>query len=247
MGQLWPILFEKYGMEIIFAYRTFKWGSEARGKAHVHVVILGLTKRGTSAKKRLFYNDDDGNTLEDNPKLISPYLFGTDNIRIVKETSRTLNDLPKMKMGSKPIDGGNYIFSDEEKAEFVRKEPGAEPFMREYIGGREYIAGTRRWILALHEISPAELNRLSEVKKRVIAVKLSRQKSKDAGTRKLAETPTSYHLNVLPKKPFLAIPEVSSRKTAVRANWIYEAANHTKQQNPDSGRCRSWTVWPSYF
>ena len=212
VGQLWPILFEKHGMEIAFAYVAFKWRSEAKKKAQVHVVILGLTKRGTSAKKRLFHIDDDGNTLEDNPVHISPYLFGTEDIRIVRETSKQLNRLPTMRMGSQPIDGGNYIFSDEEKAEFVHRETGAEPFMREYIGANEYIKGTRRWILALQKVSPAELNRLPEVKKRVEMVRKYRQGSKRASTKKLAKTPTFYQADILPQKSFLVIPEVSSER-----------------------------------
>ncbi len=45
VAQLWPILFNRCGLEISFAHRTFAWGSDARGKAHVHVVIIGLDGR----------------------------------------------------------------------------------------------------------------------------------------------------------------------------------------------------------
>ena len=115
-------------------------------------------------------------------------------------------------MGSKPIDGGHYIFTAEEKAEFLAKEPKAAKFMRPYIGAKDFINGGERWILALQDAEPSELKAMPEVMKHVEAVKRCRLKSKSPGARKLAETPTRYHLNVLPEKPFLLIPGVSSER-----------------------------------
>ena len=77
VAQLWPILFGRYGLEIAFAHRTFAWGSDARGMAHVHVVIIGLAKRGDAPKeKRLFsYDDPKGEPHESRHAVLSPYLF----------------------------------------------------------------------------------------------------------------------------------------------------------------------------
>ena len=209
VGQLWISLLEKYDLTIEFAYRPFKWGSESPGMAHVHVVIVGFGKK--IGNKRLFHTADD-EIVEENPAVISPYLFGTDSIRVVLESSKPINGLPRVKTGSKPIDGGNYIFTDEQKTEFLGREPGAEQYMREYVGGREYIRGTRRWILALHDASPHVLNRLPAVKERLEMVRAHRLASRAADTRKLAEIPQLYHINVIPTTPYLVIPEVSSER-----------------------------------
>ena len=207
VGQLWPILLDRHGLSILYAYTPFKWSSEASGMAHVHVVIIGLG-RGRE-RRRLFYVD--GNVvLEENPRMITPYLYGSERARVVHKTPHILNGLPEMVMGSKPIDGGHYIFTDTERAELLRAEPDAEPYMRPYVDAKRFIQGGRRWILALHGMEPNVLTRMPYTASRVKAVKEYRLASRSVPTRDLAETPTRYHLNVLPDKPFLVIPRVSS-------------------------------------
>ncbi|MCA6304275.1 MAG: class I SAM-dependent DNA methyltransferase, partial [Phenylobacterium sp.] len=116
VAQLWPVLFDRYGLEIDFAHRTFAWGSDARGKAHVHVVVIGLSRRQDERpSKRLFsYDDLNGDPVESRHSALSPYLFDAsglgDRHLVVKEESRPLGDAPKVVIGSKPIDGGHYIF-----------------------------------------------------------------------------------------------------------------------------------------
>ncbi len=210
VGQLWPLIY-KHGVDITFAYDSFLWESDAEGKASVTVVIIGLAKG--NGRKRLFLYDDDGETIEGNPEHISPYLVGSNKrLPVVVESSKNLNGLSKMIMGSKPIDDGEYIFDDEQKSKFLEKEPDAEQFMRPYINARDFLNNKNRWILALHDVEPIQLRRMPEVAKRVENVKKFRGKSISEATRKLAETPTRYHLNVLPGKPFLVIPGVSSEK-----------------------------------
>jgi len=210
VGQLWPILFEKYGLKINFAHRQFKWESEARGKASVIVVILGLAKNNQN--KRLFHYDTE-KIVEENPKYILPYLIGsTEHLPIVKETSKSLNGLPQMKMGSKPIDGGHYIFSDDEKNEFLAIEPNAKSLLRPFVGAKDFLNNDYRWILTLHDVEPKELRNLPETRKRMAAVRSFRLESKSAGTRELAETPRRYHLNVIPIEPFLVVPAHTSEK-----------------------------------
>ena len=209
VGQLWPNLLDHYGLKIEFAYKPFVWDSEAGGKAHVYVVIIGLARN--VGRRRLFHTGADEG-IDDSPPMISPYLLGAVRARVVRESSRPLNGLPAMRMGSKPIDGGRYIFTDEEKEEFLRMEPGAKPYMRPYVGSEEYINNKKRWILALHRIEPAELRGLPHIAKRVSEVKAVRLASSAPSTRKLADTPTIYHLNVIPSGPFLFIPSVSSEK-----------------------------------
>lgn len=140
-------------------------------------------------------------------------MVGFDSVvPFVSESAHQLNGLPKMIMGSKPIDGGHYIFKAGEKEEFLVLEQNAGKFLRPYVGAQDFINGGERWILALQNAEPSELKAMPEVMKRVESVKRYRLKSKSSGARKLAETPTRYHLNVLPEKPFLLIPGVSAER-----------------------------------
>ena len=227
VGQLWPILFDRCGLEIAFAHRTFAWGSDARGKAHVHVVILGLDRRAnTRNEKRLFsYPDLNGDPEETRHPALSPYLFDagglSDSHLIVHEASGPINGMGKLIIGSKPIDGGHYIFSAGERDALLETEPDAAPFLRPFVGAREYLQGDKRWILALHDAAPNVLARLPRVRERIVAVRTYRQASKSRPTVKLAETPTLYHVNVLPAAPFLVIPKVSSeRREYVPIGWL---------------------------
>ena len=227
VAQLWPILFTRANLEIAFAHRTFAWGSDARGKAHVHVVIIGLDDlENTQADKRLFsYSDINGEPEETLHSALSPYLFDAGGLAdphlTVREESRPINGMGKLIIGSKPIDGGHYIFTAKERTAFLDMEPAAESFLRPYIGAREYLQGGARWILALHNAEPNALKRLPRVRERVAAVRRYREASKSKPTQKLAETPTLYHVNVLPTAPFLVIPKVSSeRREYVPTGWM---------------------------
>ena len=227
VAQLWPTLFDRARLEVAFAHRTFAWGSDARGKAHVHVVIIGLDvrERGRADKRLFSYPDVNGEPEETLHAALSPYLFDAGGLAdphlTVREESHPINGIAKLIIGSKPIDGGHYIFGAEERAAFLEAEPDAESFLRPFIGAREYLQGGGRWILALHDAPPATLSRLSGVRERIAAVRRYREASKSKPTQKLAETPTLYHVNVLPTAPFLVIPEVSSeRREYVPIGWL---------------------------
>ena len=218
VAQLWPVLFGRCALEIAFAHRTFAWGSDARGKAHVHVVILGLDRRkAVRAEKRLFaYPDVDGEPEESRHAALSPYLFDAGGLSdphlVVREESRPINGMVQLLTGSQPIDDGQYIFDAAERDEFMVAEPEAPPYLRPYVGAREYLQGGERWILALHDAPPQTIARMPRVRERVTAVRTYRRKSKRKSTLKLAETPTLWQVNVIPDAPFLVIPEVSSER-----------------------------------
>ena len=227
VAQLWPILFTQANLEISFAHRTFAWGSDARGKAHVHVVIIGLDSReNVRTDKRLFsYPDIKGEPEETLHAALSPYMFDAGGMAdphlTVRKESRPINGIGKLIIGSKPIDDGHYIFTADERSALLAMEPDAEPFLRPFIGAREYLQGGDRWILALHEAPPATLSRLSHVKERIAAVRKYREGSESKPTQKLAKTPTLYHVNILPAAPFLVIPEASSeRREYVPIGWL---------------------------
>ena len=218
VAELWPLLFHRYNLEIAFAHRTFAWGSEARGKAHVHVVIIGLALRDQAPKdRRIFdYAEYDGNPTESIVRVISPYLFNAANLAdphtVVYEQSTPFHTMPSMIIGSKPIDDGNYILSEDECNALVKADPHASAYLHPYVGSEEFINGGKRWILALHNAAPSDIRTMPEVRKRIEAVRDFRRASNSAPTRKLADTPMLYHVNVIPKQPFLVVPKVSSER-----------------------------------
>ena len=227
VAQLWPILFGRLGLEIAFAHRTFAWGSDARGMAHVHVAIIGLTRQHDAPKaKRLFsYDDPKGEPHESKHMALSPYLFdasGMGNPRVVvRSESRPINGMRKMITGCKLIDNGHFVLSTEEREAFLEAEPDAEPFLRPFVSAREYLRGGERWVFALHEAPPEKLARLPRVRERIAAVRAYRQASKSKPTLKLADTPTLYHVNVIPTAPFLVVPNVSSeRREYIPIGWL---------------------------
>jgi len=210
VGILWNELFRQ-GIRIQFAHRTFAWESEARGKAHVHVVIIGLGW-GNSRDKRLYQYENGAGTVS-HPRNISPYLVeGPDMAVVNRETP--LCDVPEIGIGNKPIDNGNYLFTEEEKPDFLKREPDAALFFRPWIGSDEFINGYRRWCLWLGDCPPSKLRQMPEARKRVEAVKAFRQASKSLPTRNLAQTPTRFHVENMPSSEFLVIPKTSSEKRA---------------------------------
>ena len=227
VAQLWPILFARASLSIAFAHRTFAWGSDARGKAHVHVVIIGLDRRRNArVDKRLFsYPDINGDPEESLHDALSPYLFDAgglaDPCLVVHEESRPINGVVPLRYGSQPIDGGHIIFDTKERAALLKAEPEAAPFLRPFVGAREYLQGGERWILALHDTAPATLARLPRIRERIAAVREYRLTSKRAVTRELASFPTEFAFATIPTAPFLVIPEVSSeRREYVPIGWL---------------------------
>ena len=227
VAQLWPVLFDRCGLEIAFAHRTFAWGSDARGKAHVHVVILGLDRREAArAEKRLFsYPDINGDPEESLHAALSPYLFDAGGLvnphLVVTDVSKPINGARSLRMGTKPVVGQHYLFSSEEKDAFLFEEPGASEYFRPFIGSREFLQRRDRYILHLADADPSDLANLPLTRQRIQAVKEMRAGSRKAATRSLANLPREYEVSTVPIAPFLVIPEVSSeRREYVPVGWL---------------------------
>ena len=227
VAQLWPILFERHNLEIAYAHRTFAWGSDARGKAHVHVVIIGLdlSEHARSDRHLFSYHDIQAEPHQSSHSVITPYLVDggalTNAHLVVREESRPINGLGQLLTGSQPIDNGHYIFDARQRESLLAAEPKVAPFLRPFVGGREYLRGGERWILALHDASPTTLAQLPRVRERIAAVREYRRSSKRKSTLRLADTPTLWQVNVLPTTPFLALPEVSSeRRLYIPIGWL---------------------------
>lgn len=199
---LWKSLF-KEGTKIDFAYRSFKWNSEATNGATVFVVIIGFSY--VSVPIHRIYENGIGKTVHK----ISPYLFEGDNILIDKRSTPICN-VPKIGIGNKPIDHGNYLFLKDEMKAFIKKEPKSKSYFKRWYGAEEFINSKERYCLWLGDCSPNELKQMPECMKRVKAVREYRLSSSSAGTRKIADKPTRFHVENMPKTNYIAIPEVSS-------------------------------------
>ena len=200
---LWKTLFGQ-GVHIDFAYKTFIWDSEASLKAHVHCVIVGFSIAPTNKPRQLF---DNGNMRI--VRNINGYLVEADDI-VIDSRSKPICNIPEIGIGNKPIDDGNYLFTKEEMQEFIKIEPKSEKYFKKWLGAKEFINCYYRYCLWLGDCSPKELRSMPECMKRVEAVKQFRLESSSAGTRKLAEKPTRFHVENMPKEDYIIIPETSS-------------------------------------
>jgi hypothetical protein len=206
---VWGLLFDRFKIKIHFAHRSFAWVSEARGKAHVHVVIIGFGAFDVTGKHIYDYETEKATVV--NASNISPYLTpGSDSF--VTKQSKPICDVPEMRCGNKPTDDGNLILTDEEKAAFLRDEPGAKKFLYRFTGSEEFINGNMRWCLWLKDATPDELRSMPKVMERIERVKEFRLKSTAEPTRKAAKTPTLFFFISQPETNFIAIPEVSSER-----------------------------------
>lgn len=203
VANLWRPMMEA-GAHIDFAWRTFIWDSEASQKAHVHCVIAGFSI-GHSERKRRIY---EGKEVMDVSN-INGYLMEGDNV-FVESRSKPICNVPEIGIGNKPIDGGFYLFKDDEKEEFVRKEPGAAKYFKRWYGSDEFINRRPRWCLWLGDADPMDLIKLPECMKRIEAVREYRLSSPSPGTVKLADKPTRFHVENMPKNNYIIIPETSS-------------------------------------
>lgn len=210
VGVLWGELFKR-GMKIHFGHRTFAWTSEARGKAHVHVVIVGFGPDDRTEKTIFDYPTLTAEPIAIPATNISPYLTDGADLSITNR-SAPLCDVPQMVSGNKPIDDGNYLFTPEEKADFLALEPGAAGLFRRWLGGAEFLNGIERWYLLAKACPANELRLLPAVLDRVERVKRFRASSKSAPTQRLASTPLEFHTEFTPTSPFLALPQVSSER-----------------------------------
>lgn len=219
---LWKPLFEQCGIQIDFAYRTFRWDSESNQKAHVHCVIIGFSSVGNSDYQTnageptaLRQSADKCIYLENNQCIrvhnINGYLVDGPSVFIESRT-KPLCDVPEIGIGNKPIDGGNYLFLPEEKDAFIQKEPKSVQYFRPWYGSNEFINNRPRFCLWLGDCSPAELRSMPECLKRVENVRNFRLESKSEGTRKIADQPTRFHVENMPTSQYIIIPETSSER-----------------------------------
>lgn len=207
VAAIWKPLFEQYGIHFDFAYRTFRWDSEADIKAHVHCVVLGFSASSNEKQKTIYLSE--GQPVQ--ASNINGYLLDAPNMFIEKRT-RPMCDVPPFVRGCQPTDDGNLILSIEEKEEILAHEPQATPLIRPFMMGKDFIERKPRYCLWLKDASPALLRQCHQVMERVQKVREFRLKSSKAATRQKAETPTLFDEIREPMSNYIALPTVSSER-----------------------------------
>lgn len=216
---MWPPLF-KTGARIFFAHRTFEWLSEARGKAAVHVIIVGLDFDRDGSRQIFDYESLKGDPHRSIVTQINSYLIACPQIFIAAR-SRAPAGMPKLFQGSKPADGArlkgpngkfvttsNLILDEGDRKAALEREPGITKWLRPYVGGQELISGEWRWCLWLKDATPTELKSSVEIQERLARVKNGRLKSPTNSVREFAATPWVFTQDRQPSSSYLAVPEV---------------------------------------
>jgi len=207
VGALWNPLFQRFGLKIHFAHRTFKWESEARGKAHVHVVIIGFGNFDATNKRIYDYEAKEATTSS--AKNISPYLVEGSDFAVTAR-GKPICGVPACEYGNKPTDGGRLIVEEKDRQAFIAENPGAEKYLRPLLCAEEYLYSVPRWCLWLVDASPADIRKIPGIKKRVEAVRDFRLASKKEPTRRMAEQPTLFAEIRQPTTRFIIVPRHTS-------------------------------------
>ena len=207
---LWKPLIEKYNMKINFAHRTFRWDNEAKGKAAVHVVIVGFANFDTDKKYIYEYDDIKADPHEVEVKNINPYLVDANNVLVINRRD-PISDVPKMVYGNKPTDGGHLIFhTQEELKEFLDIDPRAEKYVKEFVSAREYLNNDKRWCLWLVGANPSDLKNFSNIRSRIEKVREFRLMSKAKSTRDYADFPHLFRQITQPTSTYILVPRTTS-------------------------------------
>ncbi len=235
VGVLWSWLLAQ-GIHIHFAHRTFRWSNEASGKAAVHCVIIGFATWDAPSKTVFEYDRVNGDPHAVIAANINPYLVDAPTVLLSKR-STPLRNVSPMKYGSKPVDGGHFLFNKDEATEFLEREPQAKQLMRQFMGADELLYSIERYCLWLKNATPQQL-RLPSIKTRIEAVKRFRLASVKVATQKDAAFPSLFTEDRQPTSQYLALPEVSGEQRdyfpiaylpegVVASNKLYTIADAT--------------------
>lgn len=210
---LWPPIFD-LGISIAFCYRTFPWSNNAKGKAAVHVVIIGLKNTNDTGTKPQIFEVTQDEAITSEVENISPYLIPGSNL-VVTPRTKPIRSANNMIRGSQPTDGGNLYLTDQERATFLEKYPQYGHWVRKILGANEFINGSVRWCLWLADVSLEEALRVPEVAERCERVRALRIKAGHAAALKGAERPHTFLQIAQPKDGhYILVPSVSSERRA---------------------------------
>ena len=207
VATLWPSILA-LGLNIHFAYPTFPWANNARDKAAVHVIIVGLSAR---AKTRTLFQQMGEEWHSKQVSNISPYLIEGNNALVIPRNKPLVKGVPPLLFGNKPNDGGHLLLNRDERDELIRNDPQAERWIKKVLGADEFLNGKERWCLWLVGITNDELSTMHHVSHRIQLVAATRRKSPDKGAQKLADRPHQFRDLNNPEN-FILVPAVSTER-----------------------------------
>lgn len=191
------------GLEINFAYTSFKWRNNAKNNAGVTCVIVGVCDSKNAKKKIIFSGENVKTALN-----ISPYIIDAPTIYVKSEPRPLCKGIPMMNFGNMPADGGRLILSTEEKNNLLGKYPNSEKYIKKLIGSDEFINGKERYCIWLYNQDQSEYMKIEEFRKRIDEVREIRLQSSRP---QLADTPQLFAQITQPlDKDFIIVPLVSS-------------------------------------
>lgn len=216
VAPLWGNVLEGYGQTITAAHKTFKWSNDAPGQAAVHVVIVQYQPKTAQLQptpRRLFtYASPTAAPLEVQATNLTPYLTDGPPVVVRKAQQPLRAGVPPIHFGNMPLDGGNLLLTEQEKAELLKAEPAAAKFIKPLLDAQDFLNGATRYCLWLPDAEPAELAKLPKVRERIEATKQWRLASTREQTRKKAQTPALFGENRHPPGNYLVVPKVSSER-----------------------------------
>ena len=205
VAAIWKPLYEKFGIHFDFAYRTFRWDSEASLKAHVHCVIIGFSSCDSKTEKTIYLNNNQKICANN----INGYLLDAPNV-FIDNRKKPLCEVPEMLKGSSPVDGGNLIIEADEYNDFISQEPDARKYIRRFVGAREFLHNLPRYCLWLEGASPKELANMPLVKERISKTRQFRLASTKTATKRFADYPNRFMEMRQPNGNYIIVPRVSS-------------------------------------
>lgn len=204
VGLMFPMIFEM-GLEIGYAYRSFKWENNAKHNAGVTVVVISL--RNVANKIKYLYSEHVRTQVTN----INGYLIDADNVFISRRKQPLTQYLPAMNFGSMPRDGGNLILSETDLTDLRNTDPQAERFVKSYCGAKDFIEGNQRYCLWITDSQAQEAEESPWISRRLRAVSEYRQDSDTSpSTAKYADRPHLFVQRAYRPTDSIIVPSVSS-------------------------------------
>lgn len=203
VASVWKPLYERFGVHIDFAHRTFRWDSEASLKAHVHCVIVGFSE-AVNAAARIIYDEGSVQKVEN----INAYLLDMPDL-FIESRKKPICNVPEMQKGNIPVDDGNLII-EKDVYDDIHKDEVVQKYCKKLLGAKEFLNNKSRYCLWLDGVSASELRKSDFIMKRLKQCADFRLKSPKAATRKCAETPWLFMENRQPNSEYILVPRHSS-------------------------------------
>lgn len=203
VASVWKPLYERFGVHIDFAHRTFRWDSEASLKAHVHCVIVGFSEAANTAA-RIIYDEGSVQKVEN----INAYLLDMPDL-FIESRKKPICNVSEMQKGNIPVDDGNLII-EKDVYDDIHKDEVVQKYCKKLLGAKEFLNNKSRYCLWLDGVSASELRKSDFIMKRLKQCADFRLKSPKAATRKCAETPWLFMENRQPNSEYILVPRHSS-------------------------------------